>query len=71
VRDTAPEPPHAAAPASIVYSRSRTFTPQPAELERNRIMNPDSSDRAAAAYRMLRTQVLQRMTRTPGVRSPF
>src|SRR5258708_33165419 len=30
-------------------------------LEGNRIMNPDAAEPAAAAYRMLRTQVLQRL----------
>jgi Mrp family chromosome partitioning ATPase len=46
---------------SIVYHRTRVFTPSPAVLEANRIVNPASSDSAAAAFRMLRTQVLQRM----------
>jgi Mrp family chromosome partitioning ATPase len=46
---------------SIVYSRTRVFTPDPVVLERNRIINPASADPAAGAYRMLRTQVLQRM----------
>jgi protein-tyrosine kinase len=49
------------APASITYTRTRVFTPQADVLERNRIMNPSASDPAAAAFRMLRTQVLQRM----------
>ncbi len=35
--------------------------PPPGHLERNRIMNPDAAEPAAAAYRMLRTQVLQRL----------
>jgi protein-tyrosine kinase len=59
-----PEPPESLArvpPTSIVYARTRVFSPQPAVLERNRIMNPDATDPAAAAFRMLRTQVLQRM----------
>lgn len=47
--------------ASIVYHRTRVFSPSPAVLEANRIVNPASSDPAAAAFRMLRTQVLQRM----------
>jgi Mrp family chromosome partitioning ATPase len=50
-----------AAPASILYSRSKVFMPPPGHLERNRIMNPDAAEPAAAAYRMLRTQVLQRL----------
>jgi len=50
-----------AAPMSIVYSRTRVFTAEPEVLERNRIVNPDSDAAVVAAYRMLRTQVLQRM----------
>jgi protein-tyrosine kinase len=46
---------------SIRYSRTKVFTPPPGHLERNRIMNPDSAEPAAVAYRMLRTQVLQRL----------
>src|ERR1700733_2793926 len=46
---------------AIVYSRTRVFTPPAEVLERNRIMLPGSEDPAAAAFRMLRTQVLQRM----------
>ena len=46
---------------SITYTRTRRFTPLPAVLESNRVMDPASSDPGAAAYRMLRTQVLQRM----------
>jgi Mrp family chromosome partitioning ATPase len=37
------------------------FTPSAGLLERNRIVNPASADPAAGAFRMLRTQVLQRM----------
>jgi protein-tyrosine kinase len=48
-------------PTSIVYNRTRVFSPSPAVLEANRIVNPGSTDSAAAAFRMLRTQVLQRM----------
>ena len=48
-------------PASIVYSRTRVFTPTAGVLEDNRIINPASTDPAAVAFRMLRTQVLQRM----------
>jgi protein-tyrosine kinase len=46
---------------SIVYTRSRVFRPSSATLEANRVMNPASDDPAAVAFRMLRTQVLQRM----------
>jgi Mrp family chromosome partitioning ATPase len=49
------------APQSIVYTRTRVFTPDPDVLERNRIINPTSTEPAASAFRMLRTQVLQRM----------
>jgi Mrp family chromosome partitioning ATPase len=37
------------------------FEPSAEVLERNRILNPGSADPAAVAFRMLRTQVLQRM----------
>lgn len=58
----APDPPGAgAAPAAIRYSRTQVFMPPPGHLERNRIMNPDAAQPAAVAYRMLRTQVLQRL----------
>ena len=55
--------PHGAsvAPTSILYSRTKVFTPPAGHLERNRIMNPDAAEPAAVAYRMLRTQVLQRL----------
>jgi len=49
------------APGLIVYSRTKVFTPPPEVLERNRILRPDSGESAAVAFRMLRTQVLQRM----------
>jgi Mrp family chromosome partitioning ATPase len=51
------EPRAAGALAEIVYSRTRVFAPPIDDLERHRIM-PAA---AAGAYRMLRTQVLQRM----------
>jgi protein-tyrosine kinase len=47
--------------ASIDYQRTRVFTPSAQVLEAHRILNPGSADAAAVAYRMLRTQVLQRM----------
>lgn len=49
------------APERIVYTQTRVFTPAAAVLERNRILNPASADAASVAFRMLRTQVLQRM----------
>jgi len=48
-------------PARIEYTNTRVFTPNPQTLESKRIVNPSGSDPAAAAFRMLRTQVLQRM----------
>jgi Mrp family chromosome partitioning ATPase len=58
---------------AIIYSHTRTFSPPAGLLESNRILNPAASDNTAA-FRMLRTQVLQRMNaqgwRTLGVFSP-
>ncbi len=55
-------PPAVPAPLeSIVYSRTQVFQPRRDVLERNRVLDPAGTDPAAAAYRMLRTQVLQRM----------
>jgi Mrp family chromosome partitioning ATPase len=45
----------------IAYTQTRVFVPDPAVLERNRIFNSDSTEPAAVAFRMLRTQVIQRM----------
>ena len=45
----------------IEYTRTQVYSPHPSTLEMNRIVNPAAVDPAAAAYRMLRTQVLQRM----------
>jgi Mrp family chromosome partitioning ATPase len=64
---TAAQPPAAAAhsaptaPGTIVYTRTRVFRPRADVLESNRVINPAGSDPAASAFRMLRTQVLQRM----------
>jgi protein-tyrosine kinase len=55
------DPVGARSPISITYSKTRVFTPDPAHLESNRIVDPSGHDPAAAAFRMLRTQVLQRM----------
>ena len=46
---------------SIVYSQTQVFQPDPVILEAHRIINPAGTDPAAGAFRMLRTQVLQRM----------
>jgi Mrp family chromosome partitioning ATPase len=48
-------------PAPIEYTKTRTFEPSPALLESNRIISLSDASTAAAAFRMLRTQVLQRM----------
>jgi Mrp family chromosome partitioning ATPase len=50
-------------PTSIEYTKTRTFSPAAALLESNRIIDGSSehAGAAAAAFRMLRTQVLQRM----------
>lgn len=46
---------------SFLYTRTRVFTPSAEVLENSRILNPRSPEPAASAFRMLRTQVLQRM----------
>lgn len=48
-------------PAAIRYTNTRIFSPTVALLESNRIIDTSSPSPAAAAFRMLRTQVLQRM----------
>jgi protein-tyrosine kinase len=48
-------------PTSIEYTKTKTFVPSAALLESNRIIDGSSASAAAAAFRMLRTQVLQRM----------
>jgi Mrp family chromosome partitioning ATPase len=60
-KDPPNEPPVKAPTTAIVYTRTRVFTPTAEVLERSRIMLPGADDPAAAAFRMLRTQVLQRM----------
>jgi Mrp family chromosome partitioning ATPase len=61
-------------PAKIAYTTTRVFAPDPAALESHRIINPAGGDPAVAAFRMLRTQVIQRMDengwRTMAVLSP-
>jgi protein-tyrosine kinase len=53
----------AVAPLSkmIRYTKTRTYLPRPDALESHRIVDPRHNDLAASAFRMLRTQVLQRM----------
>src|ERR1700761_284349 len=46
---------------SFAYTKTRAFSPTPALLESNRIIDPSGGTSAAAAFRMLRTQTLQRM----------
>jgi protein-tyrosine kinase len=66
---TAPHPvaeahemrPEAGLPSVITYSTTRTYTPRATVLEANRIVNPAKADAAASAFRILRTQVLQRL----------
>ncbi len=61
-------------PMSIVYTHTRVFSPRAAALESNRVVDPSSTGAAAAAFRLLRTQVLQRIDergwRTLAVLSP-
>jgi protein-tyrosine kinase len=42
-------------------SHTQIFSPPPGVLERNRILTPSARDAAVGAFRMLRTQVLQRI----------
>jgi len=54
--------PSVAAPlGSFVYTETRVFTPSAELLEAYRILDPRSPHAAAGAFRLLRTQVLQRM----------
>jgi protein-tyrosine kinase len=48
-------------PTPILYTKTKTFSPPAALLESNRIIDPADSGAAAAAFRLLRTQILQRM----------
>jgi protein-tyrosine kinase len=61
VPDVAVGPAAHGPPAVISYARTRVFTPPADVLDRNRILNPGSAEPGAVAFRMLRTQVLQRM----------
>jgi Mrp family chromosome partitioning ATPase len=53
--------PDARLPASIVYKTTKSFSASAELLESNRILGVQSPGAAAGAFRMLRTQVLQRM----------
>jgi protein-tyrosine kinase len=46
---------------AIVYSITKSFSPNSQHLERHRVMAPGAAGEAPGAYRLLRTQVLQRM----------
>jgi Mrp family chromosome partitioning ATPase len=59
--ESKPAAPRAGTPAVIEYTQTQVYKPRPGLLEANRIVNPLRSEPAAAAFRMLRTQVLQRM----------
>lgn len=48
-------------PTAIQYTKTKAFSPPADLLEANRIVHASSAAPAAAAFRMLRTQVLQRM----------
>jgi protein-tyrosine kinase len=48
-------------PAAIIYTATQVFNPEPSILESNRIVDASVSSTEATAFRMLRTQVMQRM----------
>ncbi|HEX4240883.1 MAG TPA: CpsD/CapB family tyrosine-protein kinase [Steroidobacteraceae bacterium] len=60
-QDPADGIPHPSSLAAIDYRVTQVFTPRPGQLESTRILDPSGSAPAAHAFRMLRTQVLQRM----------
>ena len=49
-------------PTEIRYTKTKVFQPSASLLEANRIISAATPSAAAAAFRMLRTQVLQRLT---------
>lgn len=61
-------------PSDIIYSQSRNVDLYPGWLKQHRIISGDTQDEATRAYKVLRTQVSQRMRqrgwRTLGVTSP-
>jgi len=65
---------NALVPGKIIYSQTRTVTLYPGWLKQNRILTGEASDEAAKAYKVLRTQVSQRMRqqgwKTLGITSP-
>jgi capsular exopolysaccharide synthesis family protein len=56
-----PRPATPSEPSSISYSQTRSFRPAPEVLRRNRILVGPENPTALAAFKVLRTQVLQRM----------
>jgi protein-tyrosine kinase len=61
-------------PGKITYTQTRTVTLYPGWLRQNRILTGEASDDAARAYKVLRTQVSQRLNqhgwKTLGITSP-
>jgi protein-tyrosine kinase len=61
-------------PSKIVYSRTRTVALYPGWLKQNRVLTGEATDEATRAYKVLRTQVSQRMRqhgwKTLGITSP-
>jgi Mrp family chromosome partitioning ATPase len=53
--------PNKGLPANIEYTKTRVVTLDRHALEARRIVDPDGNTPAAAGFRMLRTQVIQRM----------
>jgi capsular exopolysaccharide synthesis family protein len=73
-QDMAVEGRRALVPTDIVYTQTRQVDLYPGWLKQHRIIAGDSQDEVARAYKVLRTQVSQRMRqhgwRTLGVTSP-
>ena len=73
-QDFAVEGRRALVPAEIIYTQTRKVDLFPGWLKQHRIIAGDSQEEAARAYKVLRTQVSQRMRehgwRTLGVTSP-
>lgn len=61
-------------PSKIIYNRTRTVSLYPGWLKQNRVLTGDTNDEATRAYKVLRTQVSQRMRqhgwKTLGITSP-
>jgi Mrp family chromosome partitioning ATPase len=56
-----PEEPAPPSLGIISYTKTRVYQPRSEVLEANRVIDPLRTDAAAHAFRMLRTQVLQRL----------